>query len=683
MLDKQAVTELKRQGFIVKNDDFGVRLVKYAGGDGTVVVPQGITAVAEAAFEGNTSVRRVTLPKGLLSVFAGAFSGCTSLSYVEMAEVVFIGEYAFSGCTSLSSVRLYDGLTRIGEHAFEGCTALEYIELPRYELKRIPDFAFSGCTTLLSIDIGGAIETVGDSAFKDCRALSSVSFGEAVSGVGASAFMNCVSLSEITLPRAVSFLGKCAFVGCTSLRAVIGNDELRRQYELERSLEENEAERERQANERLRAKKAKAEEGVNRKKRLAEAKLRKKKDASEDRQRAWREHCISVARKRALRLERKAKRLIGRKLRRESRKRRGSGLGGVLLSLLGTRAVQAALPVIFVAVSALILGLTGLLNPPHLSFAITYTVSSAAAAFVLFYKIFRGSGIGLLHWALMLLALTVPFGLLLVGGFVPDFWQLSCLLLALFDVFILLTLAILGSEIIADGLFKSIATFALVFILSLNGFLGGFLSFALPASSVAAALALCCLTSAISFVRSLLRRGRRVTWRKSGGEWRTFFATAIFTLSLFLILVGGGLKDELCVVFTVLLACSSLVCFAIAMDFRGVLSVGAVLVIATLVCTVALSAEEVDFMIPDAPMFAVSAISALSAVINIIRGFLVRKKNYPTVCTLPLIISLLAILFGGMITDPAVTVALCIAIPVGTLAVLIIFSIFMENYARK
>lgn len=77
-------------------------LVRYNGSDATVRVPEGITAIGQAAFMGNETVAEVILPDTLESIYSLAFSGCTALSRIEIpASVSRIDSEAFGRCTSL------------------------------------------------------------------------------------------------------------------------------------------------------------------------------------------------------------------------------------------------------------------------------------------------------------------------------------------------------------------------------------------------------------------------------------------------------------------------------------------------------------------------------------------------------------------------------------------------------
>ena len=90
-----------------------------------------VTAIGAEAFQGKSTLTRVTIPEGVTEIAYYAFSGCTSLTSVIIPEsVTVIIKYAFSGCTSLTSVTIPEGVTHIGNKVFSGCTSLKSVSLP-------------------------------------------------------------------------------------------------------------------------------------------------------------------------------------------------------------------------------------------------------------------------------------------------------------------------------------------------------------------------------------------------------------------------------------------------------------------------------------------------------------------------------------------------------------------------
>jgi hypothetical protein len=55
---------------------------------GDIVVPEGVTAVADKAFNNNRQLTGLKLPEGLVSIGKFAVSGCINLIYVDVPESV-------------------------------------------------------------------------------------------------------------------------------------------------------------------------------------------------------------------------------------------------------------------------------------------------------------------------------------------------------------------------------------------------------------------------------------------------------------------------------------------------------------------------------------------------------------------------------------------------------------------
>lgn len=91
----------------------------------SVVIPAGVTKIANKAFPGCTKLKSVTLPEGLTSIGEMAFWNCTSLeSVVVPSTVTEIGKYAFSDCVNLKSVTLpasFESQPELVANIFDGC----------------------------------------------------------------------------------------------------------------------------------------------------------------------------------------------------------------------------------------------------------------------------------------------------------------------------------------------------------------------------------------------------------------------------------------------------------------------------------------------------------------------------------------------------------------------------------
>ena len=130
----------------------------------SLVIPDVVTEIGEAAFEDCAELESITFGKGITTVSGAVFNGCNKLTTITVAEdhpnlvvyldnlidkstntlligtntskldaesgVTAIGAYAFAGRTEKTSLFIPKTVTSIGEGAFYGCTKMEKV---RYE----------------------------------------------------------------------------------------------------------------------------------------------------------------------------------------------------------------------------------------------------------------------------------------------------------------------------------------------------------------------------------------------------------------------------------------------------------------------------------------------------------------------------------------------------------------------
>ena len=90
----------------------------------------------------------IVIPNTVTAMDSAAFQGCASLdSVVFNASTGIVPNQCFSGCTALSSVTLNDTVTEIGYYAFSNCPNLSYIEIPA-SVTSIAQSAFQNDTNI-------------------------------------------------------------------------------------------------------------------------------------------------------------------------------------------------------------------------------------------------------------------------------------------------------------------------------------------------------------------------------------------------------------------------------------------------------------------------------------------------------------------------------------------------------
>ena len=167
-------------------------------------------------------VTELVIPEGVTSIADNAFWGCSSLTSITIPEsVTEIGTNAFSGCSSLTSITIPEGVTSIGEHAFYGCSGLTSVVISENsKLTSIEREAFYGCSSLASITIPDSVTSIEYATFKNCSSLTSITISEGVAWIGTGAFEGCSSLTSVIIPENVTSIGSYAFRYCSSLTAL-------------------------------------------------------------------------------------------------------------------------------------------------------------------------------------------------------------------------------------------------------------------------------------------------------------------------------------------------------------------------------------------------------------------------------------------------------------------------------
>ncbi|MBQ9813998.1 MAG: leucine-rich repeat domain-containing protein [Thermoguttaceae bacterium] len=190
--------------------------------DGIVLTKDGKTF---ACFPGGIELKEYAVPKGVAAIFPGAFS-CSRVETVVLPEGVrVIAQAAFDHCSALKSVDLPKSLEGIGAGAFRRCSSLETIRLPE-RLQALGDSAFEKCESLKAIKIPARVKSIPLGAFRNCPALETVVFSKGLTSIEDRAFEGCSSLKEIVFPDSLRTIGKNAFADCSALTSVVAPDAL-------------------------------------------------------------------------------------------------------------------------------------------------------------------------------------------------------------------------------------------------------------------------------------------------------------------------------------------------------------------------------------------------------------------------------------------------------------------------
>lgn len=139
----------------------------------TLILPNNITSIGDAAFMNCRNIYHLTLPNSVTTLHGSVFSG------------------VFSNCYNLKSIKLSDNLTSIGDWAFYECTNLSEIVIPPL-VKSIPRYCFDWCSSLKSVSLPPTLESIDYAAFSGCSALTEFRIPAGVSEIGDNAIPSSV-----------------------------------------------------------------------------------------------------------------------------------------------------------------------------------------------------------------------------------------------------------------------------------------------------------------------------------------------------------------------------------------------------------------------------------------------------------------------------------------------------------
>ncbi len=202
-------------GFDIKD---GV-LVSYSGSDRRIVVPNGVIAIGDEAFnDGN--IEEIVIPEGVTSIGESAFEDCAFLEKAVLPKsLTTLGWGAFRFCDGLTEITVHDGVTELPPAAFGGCEKLEKVVLPQ-GLRSVGGGAFQQCIALKELVLPKSLEKICGSCFAFCKSLTSIAVPSGVRTIGASAFEGCAQLQSVSLPIGVESLDDYCFKGCSKLKTV-------------------------------------------------------------------------------------------------------------------------------------------------------------------------------------------------------------------------------------------------------------------------------------------------------------------------------------------------------------------------------------------------------------------------------------------------------------------------------
>ena len=162
-----------------------------------------VKAIADNAFADNTTITTVLIPDSVNSIGEAAFLRCHDLANVSIGKgVLTIGENAFYACFSLTSITIPDRVTTIGFCSFASCEKLTNIIIGN-AVSFIDRYAFSNCTTLSNIILPNNVTYIGDNLFYGCSNLTSITFENTTNWISNTAYNKTIEIPSEELSNPI------------------------------------------------------------------------------------------------------------------------------------------------------------------------------------------------------------------------------------------------------------------------------------------------------------------------------------------------------------------------------------------------------------------------------------------------------------------------------------------------
>ena len=152
--------------------EIGAFLFQNRTGLGSIVIPEGITAIQVGAFQGCTGITKVTLPASLQKIQVSVFEGSGLKEVVVPAGVTTVYTAAFAA-TPLTKAEIAGGVTDKLTETFRDCKDLKECRVIGNGVTLSGTFA--GCSKLTDLTLGG-ISAIREDTFKGCQKLREITY---------------------------------------------------------------------------------------------------------------------------------------------------------------------------------------------------------------------------------------------------------------------------------------------------------------------------------------------------------------------------------------------------------------------------------------------------------------------------------------------------------------------------
>ncbi len=179
----------------------------------SVDFPESLTEIKKQAFNRCSDLKSVTIPEGVVSIGYYAFSHC-GITSLTLPSTIRSMDHSFYSCSDLAQLTLSEGITSLG-YSFSYIDALTSVHIPSTVILKGD---FTNCPNLASVTIAEGATVV--NGFNECDKLASIVIPSTVTKING--LLRCPSLRSITIPKAVNDIN--GFKNCTALEKVVIED---------------------------------------------------------------------------------------------------------------------------------------------------------------------------------------------------------------------------------------------------------------------------------------------------------------------------------------------------------------------------------------------------------------------------------------------------------------------------
>lgn len=178
----------------------------------SLVLPQGVTRIGEAAFQDCSGLVALSLPASLRSIGTSAFSACTSLPGLPLPEgLEEVESSAFAWCSAVTSLSVPGSVKRFAPNALSGMTALRHLEFKDGSDTLVCPYSATSSLAELPLEYAYVGRNMRSTPFV---------YGSTVMETNLQLFQNNTTLEEVVIGPQVTELDALLFFGCSGLKQV-------------------------------------------------------------------------------------------------------------------------------------------------------------------------------------------------------------------------------------------------------------------------------------------------------------------------------------------------------------------------------------------------------------------------------------------------------------------------------